>query len=50
MDEAEGDDNDAGLGAITGDGIGSAVVLPSNGMCRGEIGTSDALSSERGGA
>jgi hypothetical protein len=43
VDEVEGnDDNDRGLGAITGDGIGSAVILPLNGMCGREIGTSDA--------
>ena len=41
-DEVEVNDNDGGLGAITGDSIGSAATLPLNGMCGREIGTSDA--------
>jgi hypothetical protein len=39
VDEVEGDDDDdEGLGAITGDGIGSFVMLPINGTCGREIG------------
>jgi hypothetical protein len=43
VDEVEGndDDDDGGLSKITGDHIRSAVILPLNGMCGREIGTSD---------
>lgn len=38
MDGVEGDD-DEGLDVFTGDGIGSLIILPLNGICGREIGT-----------